>query len=97
MTDLPPATVGSSLHERLIEDMTVRGFTGKTRKDYVGTVAGFADFQRLLKPYSVSAGRMPPVLRNPLAPRPLVVGRRLVGKDVPKLGDALAFHHRKVC
>jgi len=44
MTHLSPATAGSSLRERLIEDMTVRGFTGKTRKDYVRTVAGFADF-----------------------------------------------------
>jgi len=40
---------------------------------------------------------MPPVLRNPHAPCPLVVGRRLVGKNVPKLGDTLAFSHGKVC
>ncbi len=44
MTHLSPATAGGSLRERLIEDMTVRGFTDKTRKDYVRTVAGFADF-----------------------------------------------------
>jgi site-specific recombinase XerD len=44
MTHLPPVTAGGSLRERLIEDMTVRGFTDKTRKDYVRTVAGFADF-----------------------------------------------------
>ncbi|HSR85339.1 MAG TPA: site-specific integrase [Streptosporangiaceae bacterium] len=44
MNHLPPATAGSGLRERLIEDMTVRGFTDKTRKDYVRTVAGFADF-----------------------------------------------------
>ena len=44
MTHLPPATVGGSLRERFIADMTVRGFTDKTRNDYIRTVAGFAAF-----------------------------------------------------
>lgn len=44
MTHLPPATAGGSLRERFIADMTVRGFTEKTRKDYLRTVAGFAAF-----------------------------------------------------
>jgi site-specific recombinase XerD len=44
MTHLPPATSGGSLRERFIADMTVRGFTDKTRKDYLRTVAGFAAF-----------------------------------------------------
>ncbi len=43
MTHLSPATVGT-LRERFIEDMNVRGFTDKTRKDYLRTVAGFAAF-----------------------------------------------------
>jgi len=43
MTHLSPATAGT-LRERFIEDMTVRGFTDKTRKDYIRTVAGFAAF-----------------------------------------------------
>ncbi|KAA2211584.1 tyrosine-type recombinase/integrase [Teichococcus oryzae] len=43
MTDLPPATSGS-LRERFVADMAVRGFTEKTRKDYLRTVAGFAAF-----------------------------------------------------
>lgn len=44
MTHLPPATAGGTLRERFIADMTVRGFTDKTRKDYLRTVAGFAAF-----------------------------------------------------
>ena len=43
MTHLPPATPGT-LRERFIADMTVRGFTDKTRHDYIRTVAGFAAF-----------------------------------------------------
>jgi len=43
MIHLSPATPGT-LRERFIEDMTVRGFTDKTRKDYIRTVAGFAAF-----------------------------------------------------
>jgi len=43
MIQLSPATPGT-LRERFIEDMTVRGFTDKTRKDYIRTVAGFAAF-----------------------------------------------------
>ena len=44
MTHLSPATAGGSLRERFIADMTVRGFTDKTCKDYLRTVAGFAAF-----------------------------------------------------
>ena len=44
MTHLPPATVGGTLRERFIADMSVRGFTEKTRKDYLRTVAGLAAF-----------------------------------------------------
>ena len=44
MTHFTPATAGSSLRERFIADMTVRGFTDKTRNDYIRTVAGFAAF-----------------------------------------------------
>jgi len=43
MIQLSPATPGT-LRERFIEDMTVRGFTDKTCKDYIRTVAGFAAF-----------------------------------------------------
>ena len=39
MTHLPPATAGGTLRERFIADMTVRGFTEKTRKDHLRTVA----------------------------------------------------------
>jgi integrase/recombinase XerD len=44
MTHLTPATASGSLRERFIADMTVRGFTDKTRNDYIGTVTGFAAF-----------------------------------------------------
>jgi len=40
---LSPTTAGT-LRERFVEDMTVRGFTDKTRHDYIRTVAGFAAF-----------------------------------------------------
>ncbi len=43
MAHLSPATTGT-LRERFIADMTVRGFTDKTRHDYIRTVAGFAAF-----------------------------------------------------
>jgi len=43
MVHLSPATAGT-LRERFVADMTVRGFTDKTRHDYIRTVAGFAAF-----------------------------------------------------
>ncbi len=43
MNHLSPVTPGT-LRERFIQDMTVRGFTDKTRHDYIRTVAGFAAF-----------------------------------------------------
>ncbi len=44
MTHLSPATSASTLRGRFIADMTVRGFTDKTRKDYLRIVADFAAF-----------------------------------------------------
>ena len=43
MIHLSPATPGT-LRERFVQDMTVRGFTDKTRHDYIRAVAGFAAF-----------------------------------------------------
>ena len=43
MNHLSPATPGT-LRERFVQDMTVRGFTDKTRHDYIRTVSGFAAF-----------------------------------------------------
>jgi len=40
---ISPST-GTRLRQRLIEDMSVRGFTVKTRHDYIRSVAGFAAF-----------------------------------------------------
>lgn len=44
MTHRTPAAAGGGLRERFIADMTVRGFTDKTRNDYLRTVTGFAAF-----------------------------------------------------
>ena len=44
MNNLSPAPASSSLRQRLVEDMTVRGFSGKTRRYYIRIVAGFAAF-----------------------------------------------------
>jgi hypothetical protein len=35
---------GSALRQRFVEDMTVRGFSEKTRRHYIRIVAGFAAF-----------------------------------------------------
>ena len=43
MNHLSPAAPGT-LRERFVQDMSVRGFTDKTRHDYIRTVAGFAAF-----------------------------------------------------
>ena len=37
-------SAGTGLRQRLIEDMSVRGFTVKTRHDYIRSVVGFAAF-----------------------------------------------------
>ncbi|MGD0636125.1 MAG: tyrosine-type recombinase/integrase [Beijerinckiaceae bacterium] len=37
-------SAGTALRQHLIEDMTVRGFSAKTRRDYIRVVAGFAAF-----------------------------------------------------
>jgi len=42
MNNLSPAPASSSLRQRLVEDMTVRGFSEKTRRCYIRIVAGFA-------------------------------------------------------
>ncbi|MDQ2802979.1 MAG: site-specific integrase [Pseudomonadota bacterium] len=44
MTHLPPAISAGTLRERFIADMTVRGFTNKTRTDYLRIVTTFAAF-----------------------------------------------------
>jgi integrase/recombinase XerD len=44
MDNLPSAPVANILRQRFIEDMTVRGFSEKTRKYYIRIVAGFAAF-----------------------------------------------------
>ena len=43
MNHLSPAAPGT-FRERFIQDMSVRGFTDKTRHNYIRTVAGFTAF-----------------------------------------------------
>jgi integrase/recombinase XerD len=40
----PSSPAGSALRQRMIEDMTVRGFTAKTQHDYIRSVKTFAAF-----------------------------------------------------
>ena len=44
MTVHPSPSPGSALRQRMIEDMTVRGFTEKTQHDYIRCVKTFAAF-----------------------------------------------------
>ena len=44
MTVHPSHPSGSALRERMIEDMSMRGFTEKTRHDYIRCVKTFAAF-----------------------------------------------------
>jgi integrase/recombinase XerD len=44
MTVHPAPPPGSTLRQRMIEDMTVRGFTEKTQHDYIRCVKTFAAF-----------------------------------------------------
>jgi len=44
MNNLSPVPAASGLRQRLVEDMTVRGFSEKTRRYYIRIVAGFAVF-----------------------------------------------------
>ena len=67
MNHLSPATPGT-LRERFVQDMTVRGFTGKTRHDYIRTVSGFAAFSRTLAQHCHRRG-------HPSLPDPAVRAR----------------------
>jgi hypothetical protein len=44
MTAIPSYPSGSALRERMIEDMSMRGFTEATRRDYIRCVKAFAAF-----------------------------------------------------
>jgi site-specific recombinase XerD len=44
MNKLIAPSTGTGLRQRLIEDMSVRGFTAKTRSDYIRSVTGFVAF-----------------------------------------------------
>jgi site-specific recombinase XerD len=44
MNKLITPSTGTGLRQRLIEDMSVRGFTAKTRRDYIRSVTGFVAF-----------------------------------------------------
>src|SRR5688500_20394885 len=75
----PPA--GSALRQRMIEDMTVRGFTAKTRHDYIRYVKTFAAFLgrspdrataedlRRFQLHQTQAGLQPPGINSAAAAR----------------------------
>ena len=44
MTSDPSHRPGSALRERMVEDMSVPGFSEKTRNDYIRNVRAFAAF-----------------------------------------------------
>ncbi len=44
MNQLSPVPASNGLRHRLVEDMTVRGFSDKTRKHYIRIVSGLAAF-----------------------------------------------------
>ena len=44
MISLPSDRLGRALRARMIEDMNVRGFSEKTRNDYIRNVRAFAAF-----------------------------------------------------
>ena len=72
---------GGALRERMFEDMTVRGFTEKTRHDYIRCVKALAAFIRRspstataedirrLQLYQTRAGMQPPGINSSVSAR----------------------------
>ena len=66
----------SALRARMIEDMTVRGFSEKTRQDYIRSVQAFAAFMgrspdiataedlRLFQLHQTQSGMQPPSINS---------------------------------
>src|SRR3954462_8130161 len=76
MTVNPSSPSGSALRQRMIEDMTVRGFTEKTQHDYIRGVKTFAAFLgrspdrasaedlRRFQVHQTQAGMQPPAINR---------------------------------
>jgi integrase/recombinase XerD len=76
MTSDPSQHPVSVLRARMIEDMIVRGFTEKTRQDYIGNVRAFAAFMgrspdtataedlRRFQLYQTKSGMQPPSINS---------------------------------
>src|SRR5207249_6479303 len=76
MTSDPSHRPGSALRERMIEDMSVRGFSEKTRNDYVRNVRAFTAFVgrspdtataedlRLFQLHQTQIGMQPPSINS---------------------------------
>src|SRR3954449_104936 len=75
----PSSPAGSALRQRMIEDMTVRGFTAKTQHDYIRSVKIFAAFLgrspdkataedlRRFQVHQTQAGLQPPGINSAVA------------------------------
>src|SRR5260370_3720582 len=76
MTSLPSHRPVSALRARMIEDMSVRGFSEKTRNDYIRNVRAFAVFigrspdtataedLRRFQLYQTQSGMQPPSINS---------------------------------
>jgi hypothetical protein len=83
---------GGALRERMIEDMRVRGFVEKTRRDYARHVRTFAAFIGR-PPDTATAGELRKVWRVPELLSPEEVARRGSGKVSPHtLRHSFATH-----
>ena len=90
----------SPLRARMIEDMTVRGFTEKTRQDYVRHVQAFAAFIgrspatatpddiRGFQLYQRQSGTQPPSINGRSRARPRM------SEDSQRKSSAAMPHHR---
>jgi Phage integrase, N-terminal SAM-like domain len=93
MTRHPSHRPVSALRARMIEDMRVRGFTEKTRNDYVRNVRAFAAFigrspdtataedLRRFQLHQTQIGMQPPSINSAVAALRLVLSRSVLEID----------------
>ena len=97
MTSHPSDRPVSALRARMIEDMSVRGFTEKTRSDYVRNVRAFAAFirrspdtataedLRRFQLHQTQSGMQPPSINNSVSALRFffTARRRLTARTLP--------------
>src|SRR5438270_13422360 len=100
MTSHPSHRPVSGLRARMIEDMRVRGFTEKTRSDYVRNVRAFAAFigrspdtataedLRRFQLHQTQTGMQPPSINGAVAAHAFLLHR-----DARPAGTCPAAHH----